>query len=720
MPGMLYGRVLRSRLPHARILTVDTSRAEKLPGVVAVVTGKELPFLGGDSLYDQPFLAQDKVRFAGEPVAAVTAVDDATAEEAIGLIEVEYEPLPNVLDPIEAMKPESTLVHEHVEEYKKKSVVKPKAHTNICTYVEYGKGDVQKGFKESDFVFEDTFTTPMNHHCQIEPHGAIAVVDSVGKITVWTNNNSPYRIQTNLANALGIPTSRIRVIVPYIGGAFGGKGGLKVEPIAIALAMKVRGRPVKIIMSRPEVFTSSTVRHPSVITLKTGVKKDGTLLARYVRAIYDTGAYAERGPSVCVQGCRGGTGPYKIPHTKVEGYCVYTNNTLAGAFRGYGFPQTAWASEVQLDMIAEKLRIDPLELRMKNALEEGDELPISPDILPGGVGLKRCLIEAADAIRWKEAAGANRGKGIACFYKNTKTPSKSTARLRITHEGVVKLYVASTEQGQGVKTILAKIAAKELNIPIDRINVITSDTELAPEDESTGSSRTTFHMGNAIRNAALTLSKKLADMSKIEVSQDKIEVKQGELVVEGTGSYAILDLIKKLTRPGEDITVDGTYSPAIAGQLWEHHGIFWMYGAHAVEVEVDKETGLVTIIKAVAAHDVGKAIDRVCCEQQIEGGVVQGISTTLIEEVLMKDGTILNANFHDYKISTATDIPRAIEVKLIESPNPEGPYGAKGLGEGPIVPTAPAIAAAIYNAIGIRFKKFPITPEDIVLALKQR
>jgi carbon-monoxide dehydrogenase large subunit len=475
-------------------------------------------------------------------------------------------------------------------------------------------------------------------------------------------------------------------------------------------------------MSREEVFTSTVVRSAAVTTIKTGIKKDGTLLARYVKSIFDTGAYADKGPSVCIHGCRGATGPYKIPHTKVEGYCVYTNNPVTGAYRGYGFPQVVWASEVQLDMIAEKLEIDPLELRMKNALVEGDELPVSSDVLRC-VGLRKCLIEASDAIRWKEATGANRGKGIACFFKTTRTPSKSTARLKITHEGIVNLFVASTEQGQGVKTILAKMVANELNVPLDKVKVIMGDTELTPFDTSTTSSRSTFHMGNAVRDAVSNLGEKLADMSKVEVGQKGVQVKEGELIIEGMSSYAIIDLVKKLTRPGEDITVEGTYIPDSSKLTLQMDnlpsGTFWMYGAHAVEVEVDKETGLVKIIKVVAAHDVGKAIDPSLCVSQIVGGVVHGISTTLTEEVLIKDGTILNPNFHDYKISTAMDVPTEIHAKLIETHHPEGPYGALGLGEAPLVPIAAAIANAVYDAIGVRIKDLPLTPENVLKAIEE-
>jgi carbon-monoxide dehydrogenase large subunit len=480
---------------------------------------------------------------------------------------------------------------------------------------------------------------------------------------------------------------------------------------------------VKVIMSREEVFTSTVVRSAAVTTVKTGIKKDGTVVARYVKAIFDTGAYADKGPSVCIHGCRGATGPYKIPHTKVEGYCVYTNNPVTGAYRGYGFPQVVWASEVQLDMIAEKLGIDPVELRMKNALVERDELPVSPDVLHC-VGLKKCLTEASDAIRWKEAAGTNRGKGIACFFKTTRTPSKSTARLKITHEGLVNLYVASTEQGQGVKTVVAKILAKELNIPADQVNVIMGDTELTPFDTSTTSSRSTFHMGNAVRDAVSNLGKKVAGMSKIEVSQDKIQVKEGKLVVEGSGSYVILDLVKKLTRPGEDITVEGTYIPDSSGLTLQMDnlasGTFWMYGAHAVEVEVDKETGIVNVVKVVAVHDVGKAIDPSLCVSQIIGGVVHGMSTSMTEEVLMKDGIVLNPNFHDYKIFTAMDIPTEIHAKLIETHHPEGPYGALGLGEAPTVPIAAAIANAVYDAIGVRIKELPLTPENVLKAIEMQ
>jgi len=373
-PNLLYGKALRSKYAHAKILNIDTSKAKKLPGVRAVVTGKDISALGGEALMDYPFLAIDKVRYVGEPIAAVAAVDEEIAEEAINLVEVEYEELPAIFDPLKAIEKNAPLIHEKLSTYRHLPVIHPIENSNICHHVQFIKGDVNKGFDESDFIFEDVFTTQMVQHCAIEPHMAVAQVDPAGGITVWVTNDAPHRLRKDLASALGVPLKKIRVISPpYMGGGFGGKGGLKVETICIALALKTNHRPVKMTLSREEVFTSSLVRHPSIVKLKTGVKKDGRLWAREATVIYDTGAYAEKGPTVTQQGCVAAVGPYKIPHVKVEGYCVYTNKQIAGAYRGYGHPQIAWAHESQMDIIAHKLGIDPVEIRLKtlkNALKK--------------------------------------------------------------------------------------------------------------------------------------------------------------------------------------------------------------------------------------------------------------------------------------------------------------------------------------------------------------
>jgi len=401
---VLYGKILRSPHAHAKIKRIDTSKAEALLGVRAVVTGKDAPFRGGEAIRDQPFLAVGKVRCVGEVVAAVAADTKEIAEHAIGLIVVEYEPLAAVLDVMEAVKPSAPLIHEEMHAYAHMPVVTVVPHTNICAKFEFKQGDVEKGFRESDYVFEDTFRFPTGHHCQIEPFGAVAQVSVNGKITIWVANDAPHRLRKDIADAMGIPFENLRVICPpFMGGGFGGKGGLKVETVCIALAMHTNGRPVKIILDREEVFMASLMKHAAVATVKTGVKKDGKIVATHAKLYYDTGAYAEKGPTVTLHGCESGVGPYKVPNTLVEGYTVYTNNPVAGALRGYGLPQSSWAHESMIDMIADKLGIDQIEMRLKNALEEGSINPTRGDILTS-VGLKECITKLL-----KRSNGTNPG-----------------------------------------------------------------------------------------------------------------------------------------------------------------------------------------------------------------------------------------------------------------------------------------------------------------------
>jgi CO/xanthine dehydrogenase Mo-binding subunit len=607
--NVLYAKAVRSPHAHARILNIDASKAQKLFGVKAIAVGKELPVLGGEALKDYPFLAVDKVRYVGDPVAAVAAIDERIAEEAVDLIKVEYEELPPVLDPLKAMESGAPLVHENLHLYKHVPVIKPVEHTNICHHVQFIKGDVEQGFDGSDLVFEDTFTTQMIQHVPMEPHVAVVQVDLSGRLTVWVTNDGPHRLRNDLATALGIPLTKVRVISPpYMGGGFGGKGGLKAETICIPLALKTKGRPVKMVLTREEVFTASLVRHPSVIRLKTGVKKDGTLVARETRVIYDTGAYAEKGPTVCEQASTGAVGPYRIPHVKVDGYCVYTNKVTAGAYRGYGMPQVNWAYESQMDIIADRLGIDPVEIRMENAVEEGDISPTGRQVLHS-VGLKECIQKVAQTIAWDDKPDKKfAAKGIACGYKNTKTPSGSSAIVKISQDGSVEVLSSTVEIGQGAKTILSQAAAEALDAPVESVSVATPDTDVTPFDASTTSSRTTFHMGNAVKFAAedarAQLLKVAADVLKARVEDLRIEKGKVFAASNPEKELSFAEVLKSRYGAGLDIVGKGSYYPVIEGQdggIWSAPSIFWMYGAHGAEVEVDPETGKVKILRPMTS-----------------------------------------------------------------------------------------------------------------------
>ena len=720
---VLYGKILRSPHAHAKIKRIDTSKAEALPGVRAVVTGKDAPFRGGEAIRDQPFLAVGKVRCVGEVVAAVAADTKEIAEHAIGLIVVEYEPLAAVLDVMEAVKPSAPLIHEEMHAYAHMPVVTVVPHTNICAKFEFKQGDVEKGFRESDYVFEDTFRFPTGHHCQIEPFGAVAQVNVNGKITIWVANDAPHRLRKDIADAMGIPFENLRVICPpFMGGGFGGKGGLKVETVCIALAMHTNGRPVKIILDREEVFMASLMKHAAVATVKTGVKKDGKIVATHAKLYYDTGAYAEKGPTVTLHGCESGVGPYKVPNTLVEGYTVYTNNPVAGALRGYGLPQSSWAHESMIDMIADKLGIDQIEMRLKNALEEGSINPTRGDILTS-VGLKECITKAAEAIEWNKPRPLNRGVGIACEYKATKTPSGSSAFVKVEQDGSASVITSAVEVGQGIKTILAQIASEELGIPMDRVIVTSPDTDYTPWDASTTASRATFHMGNAVRNAAKDAKVQILALAAaaLNVSAEDLEVSNGEIRLKGGDKkMTVAEAIRGKWKSGLTVLGRGTYYPEIKGTMFSARSIFYMYAAQAVDLEVDPETGKIKVHKVAAAHDVGKALNPMAVEGQIEGGVVQGLGTGLWEEVLYdENGKMLNPNFRDYRVPTAVDAPEIIPI-IVEATHEEGPFGAKGIGEMTLVSTPTAVGNAIYNATGIRLKELPATPERLLKYLKAR
>lgn len=725
LPGMLYGKILRSRYPHARITRIDVSRVEHLPGVKGFVVGADLPFLHGESLMDEPFLARDKVRYTGEGVAAVAATDAETAENACELIQVEYVELPAVFEPLEAVKPNAPLIHTQVEKYKRaSSTITPMPGTNVCNYFELKKGDVEKGFKQSDLIFEDTFTTPMQAHACIEPHGAIALIDDESNVTLWANNDSPHRARKEIASAFNLALNKVRVITPqYIGGNFGGKGGLKAEAAALALAWKIRNRPIKVMYTRDEEFCSTIGRHPSVIKIKTGVKRDGTLIARQVKLYLATGAYAEKGPTVTRFGGVSAAGPYRIPNVQIETYCVYTNRQLAGAMRGYGGPQASWAYESQMDIIAAKLGIDPLDLRLRHVYVDGDTHTTGQPIAANG--LRECLVQVGESMEWgSKPLKKNQGRGVACMERAVKTPFGSAAFVKVNEDGTVDVLSSTTEVGQGSATIVCQIVAEELGVPMSRVRKAAPDTAFTPYDASTTSSRSTFHMGNAVKMAAADAKQQIIQLAAKSFKADDIVIKGGNVFSTRAPDNALTIAQVLSDNFGSSGTVlgRGYYIPQTsegAGAYFSVEMIFWLLGAHGVELEVNRETGQVKILKLYAAHDAGKSINPQTCKEQIRGGAALGMAFALYEDLMFKGGMVLNPSLLSYKVPSALEIPE-IEPIVVEHAHPEGPYGAKGVGETTNVPTPPAIANAIYNAVGIRIKDLPITPDKILEALRSK
>lgn len=733
LPGMLHGRAVRSPYAHARVAHVDVEPARRVPGVRAVVSGKDAPWVHGSAFRDEPFLARGEVRYAGEPVAAVAAVSEEAAVEAADLVRVEYEELPGIFDPLEAMQPGALLVHSDLGSYDYEPIFVPYPGTNVVNHSKIRHGDIEQGWRESGEVFEDVFTTQWVQHAPIEPHAAVVQVTVDGRVIIWANTQSPYNFLREMAQALGLPHSRVRVIGLGVGGGFGSKLYPRLEPVAVALAMRARGHPVKVTYTREEEFTASVTKHPAHITLRTGVKRDGTLVARRITAVFNTGGYADTGPLVSRNGAFSGTGPYRIPHVWVDSYAVYTHNPIGGAFRGYGVPQLTWAHESQMDMIAHRLGIDPVELRWRNLFERGDRT-CTGEILTQSVGvretLRRALAARGRPLPPPSRPGVVRGRGVATMHKLTYTPTTSTAVVKLNADGSVHLLSSSVELGQGVYTALTQIVAERLGIPMADVTIGPPDTDYTPYDQSTSGSRTVFHMGNALLRAVDDVIRQLCELAApvLDVPADRLEVRDGAVGVRGQAAprRTFAEVIRaRYGARGASVQGHGTFTPpaALPPELETGQSLrvsaFWMYASHVVDVEVDLETGRVRVLRVVAAHDVGRAINPAGVEAQIEGGVVQGLGATLHEEMLVREGVVTNPTFVEYKLPTIRDVPEIVPV-VVEDPHDEGPYGAKGLGEPVLAATSPAVANAIFAATGVRITELPITPEKVFRALRAR
>src|SRR5262245_13344820 len=740
VPGMLHGKILRSPYPHARITRIDASKARKVPGVMAVLTRDDIlnregiePFYG-PVFKDQTIVAIEKVRHVGDPVAAVAALTVDQAEEALKLIEVDYEELPAALNVQDAIKQNPTLVHEMVRipesGFADLAELKPVDGTNICTHFRLNRGDIQKGFAESDQVFEDIFTLPATQHSFLETHACIASVEPGGRITVWATTQNPFVLRTQWANIFKVPVAKVRVIVPYLGGGYGGKVYPKVEPIAVALSQKA-GRPVRVVLSREEVFYTIT-KHAAAIRMKTGVKKDGTLVARECEIHLDTGAYAEIGPRVAKKAGYTGAGPYNTHNLKIDSYSVYTNKPPAGAFRGFGVSQSAWAVESQMDIIAAALKRDPLELRKQNGYDEGDKF-VTEETLRA-VGLKECMDEVAKSIGWdrdrfkgskvqgSKSDHLRRGKGLACMIKATITPSISCAVVKLNEDASLCIYAGTVEMGQGSETVLAQIAGKELGIPLETIQVLGVDTDVVPYDLTTSSSRSTFHMGKAVQLAAQDILCQLKEIviKEYNVPSDEVICADGKIrLPEAQLDYAQV-MFKHFGMQGGTLVGEGQVKTSTKDEFGEKRtSAFWFLAAGAAEVEVDVDTGKCKLVKYASAVDVGKALNPLGCRQQLNGAAITGMGQALFEEIAYDNGQLINPNSVDYVLPSLGDMPGTIDSIAVEVPDRNGPYGAKGIGESALIPVAPAIANAIYDAVGVRIKDLPIKAEKIYFALAE-
>jgi CO/xanthine dehydrogenase Mo-binding subunit len=741
VPGMLYGRILRSKYPHARIVRIDTSRARKLLGVRAVITAEDVPAIRYGFMKDQPVLKSGKVRSYRDEVAAVAAIAPDIADEALNLITVEYEALPGVFDPLEAMKQDAPLVHEE----NKNNVLK--------LPWKLVAGDVEEARKGSAYVAEDTFEVTWVTHCCLGTEGIIADFDLRNNLTVHRNTQIPSLAHRDFKDALkvmGLPDSKVRIIKPTIGGGFGSKlDTYGFEYIAILLAYVTR-KPVKIVKTREEEFRYTSTRQPAIMKIAQGCDKEGKLTFRDISMILDNGAYTSWGattPSVMMMPI---SSLYKVPNVRYEAKCVYTNNTWSQAMRGYGNPQATFAIESNMDQLAEASGMDPLELRLKNANEPGEVTPQRFKVT--SCALKECIEEVGRRLDWenkkKGEKKPGRGIGIASLIhvgggaRVYKSDGCGTI-VKVDDFGSVDVFTGATDIGQGSDTIIAQLVAEEMGVLPEDVNIIDRDTDVCPWDVGVHASRTTFVAGNSAVMAARQVKEKILRLAAGFVDrwkdkdgtrhEMKLDEDPNDLVIRERMVYSVKEPEKKIAlgkilrgahyeKNGTMIMAECFYDPDNENLDREFKGNLskaYAYGAHGVEVEVDRQTGKVKILKYVAAHDVGRAINPMLLEGQIYGAAAQGVGYALTERLILEKGEVMNPNFRDYKLLTAKDeIP--VEPVIIESIDEAGPYGAKGIGEPGLVPTAPAIANAIYDAVGIRLKKLPMTPERVLKALKEK
>lgn len=731
----LYGKILRSPYAHAKILNIDVSKAKALKGVHVVLTSADIedkyPGRFGPNVVDHRIFAKDTVLFQGDEVAAVAAETEEIAEEAVNLIEVQYDELEPLLDPYKALEPDSPILHPDLGKYKWKGAAMPEPGTNVCSHYRLRKGDVDKAFDEADYVFEGSYSTQMFQHGYLELINVWAKADPISKrIHLW---GAPgfWSLRNELSECFNIPLNKIRITQPLVGAAFGGKTYASVEPIAVCLSFACNGRPVKVSVSREELF-QLVVRGPAHFKLKTAVTKDFKIIARIVDSVWNTGAYAVCGPTIVRNSGHTSAGPYNIPNIRIDARCVYTNCNLGNAFRGYGVQEATWAMECHMDDIATKLGINPYELRKRNLIGYGD-IGATGQIV-NSTGLEACLESAWYAIkRTDKPKGDNRfkiGRGIACLHKATKAPCSDSAIVKLSEDGTATILLATREEGQGNHTVMSQMVGEVLGLDMEDIVFSMPDTEYTPFDDGIGASRATYAAGNAVLRAALDVKEqiKVIASKQLNVELEDIEYMYGRIWDKKypEKTYNIKEFVKKQSAARREVIIGkGLFNPPGSqgdpktGQT-KVMTPFWMYGCQAAEVQVDTWTGEIKIRRIVAAHDVGTAIHPMNCRGQIEGAVLQGIGSALYEEVKLDDkGITVNPNLHDYKMPTSMDYPE-IETIMIESNQHDGPFGAKGVGEPALSGIMPAIRNAVYDAIGIQFNDVPMTPEKVIAALKEK
>lgn len=749
-PGMLHARIKTAPHAAARILTINTARAEALPGVRVVLTGAELEHQLGLYMADKRILAREVVRYQGEAVAAVAAETEAVAAAACDLIEVEYEALPFIFDPEEALADDAPLVHPDLHTYSHmKGVFFPQANTNIAHHQKIVKGDVEQGFAAADRIFEHSFENPPVQHVPMETHAVIARALSRDRMDIISSAQSPFTVRNILAHTFKVPHNNIRVRIPYVGGGFGCKAGIHLEPLCYVLSQRAGGRPVKMVATREEEFNTLPCRQGLKTRVKTGVTNEGKLTALEVRYLWDAGAYADYGVNIGRAAATAGAGPYCLPHAKVDSLVIYTNKIFGTAFRGFGHLEVMWGIERNMDIMAHALGIDPYELRQRNYLRPGDAT-ITGEVFTEHHGRPDlCLQQVAETIGWRErprdnhpptappAAGKVRGYGIAALHKSPAMPvfTSCSCIIKFNEDASVHVLISGVDYGQGTYTTLAGVAAQELSIPVEKVLVVHDcDTNTQPYDWQTVASRFTFMGGNAVIDAAQDCLRQLK-----ETAGEVLRASPDDLVCEDETVYvrqnphqrlSYRQLVQGYTYEngnsiGGPINGRGRYIAQGLSHLDPKTGqgkaaINWTYGAHGVVVEVDTETGEMEIVRIASSFDVGRVLHEGMCRTQVQGGVIQGLGSSVVEGFKFDErGRMLNNSFVDYKIPTAADMPREMHQLFVETPQIDGPHGARGIGEHPMIAVPSAIGNAIYDALGVQLSELPMTPERIYLALKR-
>lgn len=747
-PRMLYAKCVKSPYAHAKILSIDVSAAKALKGVHDVITGDYYTKRGGLYLEDKNFLAVNTVKFCGEPVVAVAAETPEIAEAACDLVKVEYEPLPVINNPMEGMAKDAVLIHPELHTYKVVPIFHPQAHTNISHHHIIRKGDADAAFKYAEehpdeyYITEHEYHVPHVQHTPIENHIAVAQYEPDGKCTVWASCQSPYAVRQALSATFDIPLNKMRIISPYVGGGFGAKAGTTIEGIIIPLAMHSKGRPVMMEYTREEEFVNSYVRQGLYTKIKTAVRKsDGKFLAVQNNFYWDGGAYTEYGVNIVKASGFASTGPYEFDNVKTDAYCVYTNNPVGGPYRGFGMCEIHFGIEQNIDEVAKEIGMDPIEIRRVNGLAPGKSTGTGE--IMKSCGFLEALDQVAEAIQYDKPcdppSGPHkvRGKGIAGGWKSPSQPTNagSAAIIRMNEDGTFFLMTSGHDIGQGSDTALTQIAAEVLCCDPSKFTIRTGDTDHTPYEWQTVASRITYCAGNAIKLAAEDLKEKLLDLAQIKLGYIKRELylEDGWIInrnhpesrmpmsdlalglafEDGSGYGGPAIGVGTFTLPN-NINYDPAtgYSPKPAA--------FWTTAVAGAEVEVDTETGIIEVKKMVESCDPGHIVNPELYKAQVEGGMMQALGTVLFEELKLKDGKVLNKSFVDYKIPTIDNAPETFIAMGVEHPEETGPYGARGIGEPAMVPGAPAIANAIYNATGCRFTEMPITPERMLKALQEK